>query len=92
MEIKFTSKNIENFWNKVDKEKSEIFYNGERCWEWIGCLAWDGYGVFGVDYSHQIALQTFTLSRKSLKRNFRLSCSVDYEYILAQYYLFVKHF
>lgn len=26
---------MENFWSKVDKNKSNVFYNGTRCWEWI---------------------------------------------------------
>jgi hypothetical protein len=33
------------FWKKVDKEKSNIFYNGTRCWEWIAGTRGDtGYG------------------------------------------------
>ncbi len=40
-------KDIQRFWKKVDKEKSDVFYNGERCWEWTaGCFSPSGYGAF----------------------------------------------
>src|SRR3990167_4611837 len=31
-------KYIDRFWGRVDKEKSTIFYNGTRCWEWTGTV------------------------------------------------------
>jgi hypothetical protein len=43
-------KNLEErFWEKVDKSSSDIFYNGTRCWEWIGAINSKGYGHIGVD-------------------------------------------
>ena len=41
-EIKFTDKDIERFWSKVNK-------NGEDCWEWIAGSDRDGYGKFWLD-------------------------------------------
>jgi hypothetical protein len=40
-----TQKDIERFWGKVDKESSQVFYNGTRCWEWTAaCHHQGGYG------------------------------------------------
>lgn len=36
----------ERFWLKVDKEISDIFCDGTRCWEWVGSLNKDGYGLY----------------------------------------------
>lgn len=33
------------FWAKVDKKNSSTFYDGTRCWEWIGTLV-EGYGQY----------------------------------------------
>jgi hypothetical protein len=49
-----TEKNLRNFWRKVDKNKSNIFYNGERCWEWIGDSI-NGYGRMGIGIRHEIS-------------------------------------
>lgn len=43
-----TQKDIDRFWGKVDKESSAIFYNGTRCWEWIGAKNKSGYGHYWV--------------------------------------------
>jgi hypothetical protein len=53
-----TEKNLRNFWGKVDKEKSNIFYNGTRCWEWTGRCGDRGYGEFhigGKQATHRIS-------------------------------------
>lgn len=42
------NKHILLFWSKVDKEKSDIFYNDTRCWEWIAGKDHDGYGRFNI--------------------------------------------
>jgi len=39
-----------NFWKKVDKNISNIYYKGTRCWEWTGGCCW-GYGSFRVSPS-----------------------------------------
>jgi len=40
-------KDIDRFWGKVNKEISQTFYNGTRCWEWQGtCIA--GYGYIKI--------------------------------------------
>jgi hypothetical protein len=44
MQYNYTAKDLERFWSKVDKEKSTIFYNGERCWEWTRSVSKFGYG------------------------------------------------
>ena len=36
----------ERFWTKVDKENSDIFYDGIRCWEWTEGLSPYGYGMY----------------------------------------------
>jgi len=36
----------ERFWTKVDREKSNTFYSGTRCWEWNDCLTPQGYGQY----------------------------------------------
>ena len=41
-------KDIDRFWGKVDKECSQVFYNGSRCWEWIAGRFDDGYGAFSI--------------------------------------------
>lgn len=48
MQSNYTPKDIERFWSKVDKEKSEIFYNGTRCWEWIGNCFPNDYGQISI--------------------------------------------
>jgi len=45
MQTHYTQKDIERFWMKVDKQSSNIFYNGTRCWEWTARLSErGGYG------------------------------------------------
>jgi len=44
MSYAYTAKEIEKFWKRVDKEKSQTFYNGTRCWEWTAGVGSDGYG------------------------------------------------
>ena len=41
----------ERFWYYIDKECSETFYNGKRCWEWAGHKREDGYGRLGVNHN-----------------------------------------
>ena len=41
-----TQKYIDRFWGNVDKERSNIFYNGTRCWEWVAGCTSTGYGQF----------------------------------------------
>lgn len=56
-----TQKELGRFWGKVSKEKSEIFYNGTRCWEWIAYKNLYGYGKIGIRckvyLSHRISYQ-----------------------------------
>jgi len=48
MQSEYTSKDIARFWGKVDKEKSNTFYNETRCWEWTaGCDTY-GYGEITI--------------------------------------------
>jgi hypothetical protein len=54
-----SQKQINNFLGKIDKEKSNIFYNGSRCWEWKAWRDKDGYGrwnpILGIKfYSHRL--------------------------------------
>jgi len=43
--MKHSEKDVKRFWSKVDKERSNIFYNGTRCWEWTAGITRDGgYG------------------------------------------------
>lgn len=39
---------IQRFWSKVDKERSQTFYNGTRCWEWVAGRSSNEYGNFKV--------------------------------------------
>lgn len=48
--MEITEKIIVSFWRKINKNKSRIFYNNKRCWEWTAYLNKDGYGKFGVGY------------------------------------------
>ncbi|HEU4341010.1 MAG TPA: HNH endonuclease [Candidatus Binatia bacterium] len=43
-----TQKDLDRFWGKVDKEKSNTFYNGSRCWEWTGGLIRGGYALINL--------------------------------------------
>jgi hypothetical protein len=45
----FSQQDIARFWSHVDKERSNIFYNGERCWEWIASGDSSGYGQMKVN-------------------------------------------
>jgi hypothetical protein len=38
----------QRFWEKVDKNKSDTFYEGTRCWEWIAAKDQKGYGFIGI--------------------------------------------
>ena len=43
--MNYSAKDVKRFWSKVDKERSEIFYHGTRCWEWTTGITRDGgYG------------------------------------------------
>lgn len=42
--FEFSQEEIARFWSKVDKEHSQTFYNGTRCWEWIASKNRYGYG------------------------------------------------
>lgn len=44
MQAKYSINDVERFWGKVDKNKSNFFYNGLRCWEWTGSKHPLGYG------------------------------------------------
>lgn len=45
--MEYSEKDIERFWSKVDKERSQTFYNNMRCWEWTaGQTRKGGYGSF----------------------------------------------
>ena len=52
--VKFTEKNLRNFWKKVNKDgllpdQSNPHYKGlEKCWVWIACKNGYGYGSFFV--------------------------------------------
>lgn len=51
-------KTIEDrFFEKVDKEVSNIFHDGTRCWVWTGASGVGGYGAFGCPehYSHRFS-------------------------------------
>jgi len=57
----------ERFWTKVDKEISDTFYNGSRCWEWTAGLSRGGYGNYRYNrgkikvhrYSYYLAFGEF---------------------------------
>jgi hypothetical protein len=52
---------IQRFWSRVDKEKSSVFYNGERCWEWTAWTNKGGYGRMRIGLrkilAHRFAYQ-----------------------------------
>ena len=58
-----TQKDLEHFWGKVNKEISNTFYKGTRCWEWVAGKGRGEYGVFqiaGKQYkSHRVAWLIF---------------------------------
>lgn len=56
-----TDRECERFWSKVDKERSKVFYNGTRCWEWNAGRD-HGYGYFytrtrGTRRAHRVAYE-----------------------------------
>jgi hypothetical protein len=60
----YTQKDVERFWRKVDKESSQTFYNGSRCWEWKAACNEHGYGIVGMGgriggthLAHRVAYQ-----------------------------------
>jgi len=44
MQTDYTQKDVKKFWGYVDKERSNVYYNGSRCWEWTKALSYNGYG------------------------------------------------
>lgn len=57
----YTPKDIERFWNYVDKSKGD-----DECWLWIGANNGNGYGILGVTveakrhkkfYAHRMAYE-----------------------------------
>lgn len=46
--MNITNNQINNFWIKVDKNKSKTYWNGTLCWEWIASKR-DDYGCFGIE-------------------------------------------
>lgn len=47
--MKYSEKDIKRFWSKVDKDRSQTFYNGTRCWEWTeGQHKNGGYGAVWI--------------------------------------------
>lgn len=53
----YTPKQIERFWSHVDKENSNTFYNGTRCWEWALSCDRYGYGQVTIGNKHQTCHQ-----------------------------------
>lgn len=51
-------KGVARFWRKVNKNISNVFYNGERCWEWEGARD-PRYGLVRVgnntEKAHRVA-------------------------------------
>jgi hypothetical protein len=50
-----TQKDIDRFWQRVDKEKSTTFYKNERCWEWAAGHIPDGYGTIKISGKLELA-------------------------------------
>lgn len=66
--MEITQKIINRFFRKVDKEKSIIFYNGSRCWEWIGAASSGGYGSFRVKLEIKTAHRiSWIIANKEIK-------------------------
>lgn len=68
-----TQKDIDRFWGHVDKEISQIFYNGSRCWEWTASCSPDGYGQVRIsgktELTHRVA---WTIANGSIPDNFQV--------------------
>lgn len=60
--MEYSQKDIERFWSKVDKEKSAIFYNGTRCWEWTASCDTSGYGGIRVGKMQRTNRVSYELS------------------------------
>lgn len=52
MQTKYSTEQIARFWGRVDKENSNIFYNGSRCWEWTREISKSGYGNVSFGNRH----------------------------------------
>ena len=54
---------MERFMNFVDKKGED------ECWEWTGCLWWNGYGRFSVQdkslRAHRVSYELFNGKRKN---------------------------
>jgi hypothetical protein len=73
----YKPKDIARFWSKVDKEKSTIFYNGSRCWEWTGGGNPDGYGRAWMGSNmqnrlHQVHRVSYTLAFECIPDDLRV--------------------
>ena len=59
--LNLKQEDIDRFWAKVDKEKSTIFYNVTRCWEWTAARHKKGYGHVKIENklykSHRISYE-----------------------------------
>lgn len=46
--MEITQDLVNRFFEKVDRDRSSIFYNGTRCWEWTAYRDSKGYGIITI--------------------------------------------
>lgn len=55
MQTQYTAIDIARFWGHVDKEHSDFFYNGSRCWEWTANIPpTSGYGLVKLNKKERL--------------------------------------
>lgn len=63
MQSNYTAIDIARLWGKVDKESSNTFYNGSRCWEWSASRTTAGYGHMSIGnkvlYIHRVVYEIY---------------------------------